>query len=66
MKPNETMRYACDDCQVVFDVAVAPVSEWAEAFDDDGTVDVGEPLCCPFCGANELKTVHDQATRSGP
>lgn len=48
MKPGETMRYACGDCQVFFDVAIALVSEWAEQFDDDGTVDVGEPLSCPL------------------
>jgi hypothetical protein len=30
MKPGETIRIACGDCQIVFDLCVAPTSEWAE------------------------------------
>jgi len=58
MKPNETIRFACGECQAVFDLCVAPESEWAE-----GVPENEEPLkeasltCCPFCGAgsHELK-----------
>jgi hypothetical protein len=30
MKPGEAIRYVCDECQVVFDLNLAPTSEWVE------------------------------------
>ena len=64
MKPGESIRFACGDCQVVFDICVAPTSEWAEALDLEADADNEfEPTCCPFCGAHvcELKRLHDRA-----
>jgi hypothetical protein len=56
----ETIRYACGDCQAVFDLCVAPLSEWAEIVDEDELTDFA-PTCCPFCGSAELKMMHDRA-----
>jgi hypothetical protein len=30
MKPRETIRFACEECSVVFDLWLAPPSEWAD------------------------------------
>ena len=30
MKPRDTIRFSCDDCNIVFDPRVAPTSQWAE------------------------------------
>ena len=52
MKPGESIRFACGDCQVVFDICVAATSEWAEALDLEADADNEfEPTCCPFCHA---------------
>jgi hypothetical protein len=52
MKPGETIRIACGECKIVFDLCVAPTSEWAEDFESaTGTINDIEPTCCPFCGA---------------
>jgi hypothetical protein len=61
MKSCETIRFACGDCQAVFDLCLAPTSEWAENIDADA-LDI-MPACCPFCGAaaGELKSLHDRA-----
>jgi hypothetical protein len=67
--PANPIRFACGDCQVVFDMCVAPTSEWAEEIDEadfEGGIDVGEPSVCPFCGAAELKPTHDRATQYTP
>jgi hypothetical protein len=52
MKPGETLRFECGDCQIVFDLSVRPEWEWAETFehDDESEIDVGVPIHCPFCG----------------
>ena len=63
MKPNETIRFACGDCQIVFDICVAPGSEWADELEHD-IEEVGEPTVCPFCGAVELKATHDRSNQS--
>ena len=49
MKPGEAARFACEECQVVFDLSVAPASQWAEQTEDDGGMELGEPTHCPFC-----------------
>jgi len=64
MKPGETIRIACGECNIVFDLCVAHTSEWAEDFESaTGTINDIEPTCCPFCGtaAGELRTLHDRA-----
>jgi hypothetical protein len=55
MKPGETIRYACGECLVAFDLRLAPTKEWAE-----GGLDVPRdvelpPISCPFCGSSEVK-----------
>jgi hypothetical protein len=60
MKPGETIRFVCGDCQIVFDLNISPPSEWPEQLDLDN-LDGIEPTCCPFCGAAELKKLHDRA-----
>jgi hypothetical protein len=58
MKPGETIRCTCKDCQIVFEIFAAPVADWPEAFDDEtaAKMDVGQPVVCPFCGSSDLKT----------
>lgn len=59
MKPGESVRFACGDCGIVFDLCVAPVAEWPEWMDDPPNMFV--PSLCSFCGAAELRSVHDTA-----
>jgi hypothetical protein len=60
IKPLQTVRYGCYECMIVFDLAVAPPTEWVEQYEDeDGNIDT-EPIMCPFCGSAELKPQHDQ------
>ena len=64
MKPGETIRIACGECKIVFNLGVAPASEWVEDFESaTGTINDIEPTCCPFCGAAacELRSLHDRA-----
>jgi hypothetical protein len=62
MKPGETIRFACGECDIAFDLRVAPPSEWEEGMECDAT-DEFEPICSPFCGAqsSKLKRPHDRA-----
>ena len=67
MKPGETIRIACGDCNVVFDLCVAPTSEWPEEMDPAvAPVDQIDAVCCPFCGASagELGPLHDRPTHA--
>lgn len=67
VKPNETIRFACGECQVVFDLRVAPGSEWAEGIPEGGEpVKAVSLICCPFCGvgAHELKMLHYPRVRA--
>ena len=59
MRLGETIRFACLDCQIVFDLNIAPPSEWPEQLGLDDLDDI-EPACCPFCGAAQLKHLHDR------
>ena len=62
MKPGETIRIACGECKIVFDLCVARMSEWAEDFESaTDTINDIEPTCCPFCVAGELRSLHDRA-----
>src|SRR5215831_10327533 len=69
VRPSETFRFGCGECQVVFDLGGADESEWVE-----GSPEGGEPLvevsltCCPFCGAgaHELKVLQYQRIRRSP
>jgi hypothetical protein len=65
MKPGETIRFACGDCQIVFDLNISPPSEWPEHLELDDLGDI-EPTGCPFCGAGELKPLHDRTALAGP
>jgi hypothetical protein len=64
MKPLETIRYACGECLVAYDVQLAPMSEWAEPDDPHaaGEIDYA-PTCCPFCGSGDIKVLHDRPAR---
>lgn len=60
MKPNETVRFVCHECLTVFDICLAPPSEWPEADLEDN----GSPIdiivnACPFCGSADVKPKHD-------
>jgi len=59
MKPGETMRYACGDCQIVFDLTLSPLSERADEGID--CPEDEEPLFCPFCAVDQLRPMHDRA-----
>jgi hypothetical protein len=67
MKVNEVLRFRCGDCQIVFDLCVDHLRE-TEVMDGPPVIDFGEPTCCPFCGAGELTSLHDQAIQvaAGP
>lgn len=60
MKPGETVRFACDECQIVFDLTIAPSSEWVEQFDDNehDDVEINPPCRCPFCNLSKLRPLH--------
>ena len=59
MRPGETVRYACEHCHIVFDLCLAPFSESADG-DLHGLEESQEPTSCPFCGAGELRPLHDR------
>jgi len=66
MKPAETIRFSCGDCQAVFDICLAPQSECAEHFDDADffeALDI-DPTNCPLCGAREHKALHDRPVKA--
>jgi hypothetical protein len=65
MKPGEIIRLACSDCQIVFDLSISPASDWPEHLELDDLDDI-QPTCCPFCGAAELKKLHDRPALAGP
>ena len=48
-----------------FEICVAPGWERAEEIDND-IKEVGEPILCLFCGADEPKASHDRATKMSP
>jgi hypothetical protein len=57
MKIGEPTRFQCAECQIAFDIIVAPVEEWREQLlevDEDG-INVLSDAQCPFCGKAELK-----------
>jgi hypothetical protein len=60
MKRNETARFECGECRIVFDLSLDPVreAEIAAELDVEALDDV-EPICCPFCGDIDVKPVHD-------
>ena len=65
MKPGETIRFACGDCQIVFDLCLAPASERAMEAPEELAGEDLDPTCCPFCGAHaasELKALNDRPT----
>jgi hypothetical protein len=60
MKPNQTARFECGECQIVFDLSLGPVREAKIAAERgldhlDGVL----PTCCPFCGSGEIEAVQD-------
>jgi hypothetical protein len=63
MKPGESVRFACHECQIVFDICVAPVSEWVEQLDEadfESPMEVDPPSRCPLCKSSELRVTHDR------
>ncbi len=67
MKPRETVRFACDECHIVFDLCIAPMSEWVEQLDESDFEDteIEAPARCPFCELSELRVVHDRPLIGG-
>jgi hypothetical protein len=45
MKHSENTRFECTECQITFDLCVAPPSECREQFEDMDDVDMS-PTCC--------------------
>jgi hypothetical protein len=66
MKPGETVRVECGECQIAFDITVAPRDQWPELPEEEGEDDTECDLMpraeCPFCGKRELKVQSDQPT----
>jgi hypothetical protein len=58
MKPGESVRVACGECQVAFDITIAPRDEWRELPNDEDEPDIESTLMsdasCPFCGTPGL------------
>jgi len=65
VRPGETVRFESGDCKTVFDLGVAPLAKWPQQFALGTEPDIFEPTCCPFCGSEELKPLHDRASHSG-
>jgi hypothetical protein len=63
MKPNEAVQFLCGDCQAIFELRFVTVRE-TEVVEDSGAdiIEAGEPSCCPFCGACELKRLEPAAS----
>ena len=57
MRAGETIRFECEDCRFIFDLTIDSVRE-TEYIEEPEALDA-EPSCCPFCGAGELRVVHD-------
>ena len=63
MKPGENIRFKCYECLTVFDVCLAPPSEWPEAdVENDGSKIDLSVNSCPFCGSADVKPAHDVPT----
>ena len=60
MRAGETIRFECEDCRFDFDLTIDSVRE-TEVVEEEEDLDA-EPSCCPFCGAGELRAVHDSPT----
>jgi hypothetical protein len=54
MMPGETVRFSCGECNLVFDVCLAPQSEWPE-IPGPGMEEEIYATCCPICGSSELR-----------
>jgi len=62
MKANEAVRFHCGDCQIIFELCVQGERATEDAGGDPPVIDYGEPSSrCPFCGADELTRVSDDA-----
>ena len=60
MHVGQPIRFACGECQIAFDVTVAPFDEWREQMYEPGDdVDIGIPTFRRFCGVAELRPVSD-------
>src|SRR5438874_2802601 len=40
MKPGETIRCTCTDCQIVFELFLAPVADWPEEAEDESDAEM--------------------------
>jgi hypothetical protein len=60
MKGNETARFECGDCQIVFDHSLDLVREAViEAELGIDALDDVQPICCPFRGVADIRATHD-------
>jgi hypothetical protein len=66
MQANEVVRFHCGDCQIIFDLCVRGERE-TEYMEGAAPIDdYGEPSpVCPFCGADELARMSDDAIITG-
>jgi hypothetical protein len=56
-----SLRFACGDCQIVFDLTVAPKSKWEKQYDAKATLDdAGVPSIRAFCGPGERTAVKNR------
>jgi hypothetical protein len=60
MKSNETARFECRECRIVFDLSLDPVreSEISAELEVEALDDV-QPICCPYCGDSDIRATHD-------
>ena len=63
MRPGEPVRFACDECMIVFDLRIAPLSEWVEPHDEndfESPMEIEAPARCPFYDLAESRVIHDR------
>ena len=66
MTPGTTVPFACDACDIQFDLTLAPLGDWAGMPEEDCGDDRDfPPRHCPFCGDQAIKPMHDPSIQAG-
>ena len=58
MNHGEPAQFQCRECQVIFTPVVDGIrnTEYVEKSEKQ-PVDYGRPICCPFCGDADMKSL---------
>ena len=63
MMAGQTIRFACGECNVVFDLGLLPRVQWREQPVDEPADNKAAVTGCPFCGSAEVRAQHDVPLR---